>query len=195
MRKNCFALVFLAFCRLAVAQQPQPTPTPSGDLQSPAALPPGAPSTKAEPQGNPNGFTIEYVHSDKKWWVGIGFNAPEQKYDNLSEFAQKQLIATMENKGFHRATPPDPVICKLKIELLSVKFKNSVFRPTVHVAANLTFEDGEGHLVYKKEYQGVGRMQGGYGEKIQMARSAVVEIVNSISGDESFNKALIAGPP
>ncbi|MFZ0396008.1 MAG: hypothetical protein WBX09_13540 [Terracidiphilus sp.] len=182
--------VAAVLARATAPAQAAPTPPPS---QS------GSAGATAAASNNPKRYTVDYIHSGKKWWRKVGFNASTVKYDDVSELIENKVAATVDLKGFQRGAASDTVCCKLTIELLEVKTHaplalNPLSKKDsdVEVDAYFTFADGSGRTVYKQEYQGIGPTSNGSGEKDQMMLNAVAELVNSISRDERFNKALTA---
>jgi hypothetical protein len=159
-----------------VAAAPQ-----AGPALSPPSAPASAPGPSTGADNNPNRYTIEYVHSGGK---------RKPVWDTVSEYIQNQIIATMELKGFRRATASEAVCCKLTFELVTNKTVNEgPFRPLAdEVTVNLTFADGSGRIIYKKEYQGKTNEF-----SARRNQSAPAILVKNITSDESFNKALTAG--
>ena len=145
-----------------------------------------------------NRYTVDYVHSDRKWSRGprmLGMGSDE--YDEISNDIRTELVNTMDHKGFIIANAFEGVCCKFTIELLGVKSRLS--GPTTHrtlwveLAANFTFENRNGRLLYKKGYVTGEPEQDTWRQDVEWIRQlAVIELVGIITSDELFGKSLNA---
>ncbi|MGA9062509.1 MAG: hypothetical protein WB341_12690 [Terracidiphilus sp.] len=143
-----------------------------------------------------NRYTVDYVHSDRKWSRGLGMGSDE--YDEISNDIQTELVNAMDHKGFIIANASEAACCKFTIELLRVKSRLS--GPMTHrtlwveLAANFTFEDGNGHLVYKKGYVTGNPEEDTWRQDVEWIKQlAVLQLAGIITSDESFGKSLHAG--
>jgi hypothetical protein len=169
------------------AEQPQAVPeTPAAEQAAPPALPApqAAPVPSAGAGDNLNRYTLEYIHSDRKW----KHNMRTDSFDQISEDLSAALEAGMKRKGFLRAASPDGVCCKLTVEMLTVKADR--WKGLVEVTANVKFADGRGNLIYTSDYGGAARVEGGMEAERHLMHRAIIAMVGNILLDEAFYKAL-----
>jgi hypothetical protein len=147
-------------------------------------------------QSNRTGYTLEYVHSDKKIWLG-----PERasdKYDEISGDIRNGLIEALSKKGLRHVADTEPHCCKLTVDLLTVKTKVMKhgglghWSVAVEVSTDLRFEDDGGHILYEKVFPGWGE-ESGSGYWRVPKNLAVTNLAEAIASDEGFLKALRIG--
>lgn len=150
---------------------------------------------------HPNSYTLEYLHSEKKWDHAFR----KTNYDEISKFFQDRMAIEMKLKGFESETPSDRACCKLTVDIFQVKtvnngvahvfvpYHDSFKPPGVVVTASMKIEDGNtGSLVYTKEFQGAAYLDfpGNIERYTTVLHKAIGVLVQEISHDDSFNKAL-----
>jgi len=140
---------------------------------------------------NVNSYSLEYVHSDRKWWRGAGFGTVS--YDDISDGIRSELAARLGHKGLRLAADSEHVCCKLTVELLKVDFRyvgpltqRSV---SLEFSANFKLEDREGHLIYVNEFAGKSQSPAP-ARTDQLELKAVQNLAESIASDGSFNKSI-----
>jgi hypothetical protein len=139
---------------------------------------------------NAKNYSLDYVHSDRKWkFLVTLMKSSSEKYDDISEDIESGIVETMDHKGFRRTNASEGFCCRFKIELLTVK--TALSGPlahrilTIEVEANLTFEDGNNHPLYKKGYLGKSA------ENLTMdSTKAVLDLVQAMTSDSLFNDSL-----
>jgi hypothetical protein len=183
--KMAAAPELLKFTQLA--EQPQAVPETAAAKQ---AAPPTLPAPQVAPVPNAgagdnlNRYTLEYIHSDRKW----KHNLRTDSYDQISEDLSAEMEAEMKRKGFLRARSPDEVCCNLTVEMLTVKLDR--WTSLVEVTANVKFADGRGNLIYSTEYRGRAQLDIGMEGVRHMMHRAIAAMVGNIFLDEAFYKAI-----
>lgn len=100
-------------------------------------------------------YTLDYVHSDRKWKHGLP--ARSDTFDSIAEFLQDNLVPKMKLNGFDRAVATDGaegVCCKLTVEIIRVDMER--IASMLSVIARVRFSDRTGKVVYSWEYRGSG---------------------------------------
>lgn len=140
-------------------------------------------------------YTVEFVHSNRKWRHLLDPSGiSTDRYDDISNDIQTELIDAMDHKDFVRSNSPDGDCCKLTIELLSVEIKRAGIHAYVELTTNFTFTDGKGRICYSKKYTAKEYPELRQGTSYEDAkRRAIPELVENITSDDAFIRSLNAG--
>ena len=134
------------------------------------------------------GYELSYVKSDRKWKYGLR----SEPFDKISDYAEKQVAATLEHKGVHRVSAVSGGCCLVVIDLLEVTVHPAAIKkPGIDVSANVSVRDSTNRLVYSKGYRGESRtLLNTWGHLID---HAVEDMANNIAADPDLIGVLSSG--